>query len=228
MSLGITAAGWAAIGTAGVGLYSANQQSNAAEDAANAQTSASQAGIAQQNKQFDAIQKLLAPFVTTGTQAVGAQGDLVGLNGAGPQQASIAAIQNSPEFTALNRSGQDAILANASATGGLRGGNVQAALGQFSPQLLAQLIDQQYGRLGGLTSVGQNAAAGVGNAGVSTGNNITQLLGQIGSAQAGNALAQGRANVGYGNALLGGAGALLGSGYVPNQTAFQIPAGFKF
>jgi hypothetical protein len=59
------------------------------------------------------------------------------------------------------------------ATGGLRGGNVQAALGQFQPQLLAQLIDQQYSRLGGLTSIGQNAAAGVGNAGMSTGNSIT-------------------------------------------------------
>ncbi|WP_449405980.1 hypothetical protein [Massilia phosphatilytica] len=37
-----------------------------------------------------------------------------------------------PRFQALQQQGNDAILANASATGGLRGGNVQGALGQFS------------------------------------------------------------------------------------------------
>ena len=53
--------------------------------------------------------------------------------------------------------GQDAILQNASAIGGLRGGNTQAALAQFRPALLSQLIAEQYNRLGGLSSLGQNA-----------------------------------------------------------------------
>jgi hypothetical protein len=85
-------------------------------------------------------------------------------------------------------------------------------LAQFSPQVLNSLINDQYSKLGGLTSIGQNAAAGVGNAGMQTGNNVTNLLGQIGSAGAGNAMAQGRANAGFANALTGGLGAYVGMG----------------
>lgn len=193
----------AAIGAASIAtsVYSSNQAKKAAKGAANAQTEASEAGIEEQRRQFDAVQKLLTPYVNAGTGALTGQQDLLGLNGTNAQQAAISGIEASPQFGSLVQQGEDAILANASATGGLRGGNVQGALGQFRPQLLAQLIDQQYARLGGLTSVGQNAAAGVGNAGMQTGNNITQLLGQQGAAQAGAALATGRANAQMANGL---------------------------
>lgn len=220
MTFGLSGAALAglAIGGAGIatGIYSANKSSSAANNAAQLQSQSDQAGIAEQQRQFDALQKLLSPFVTAGTGALGAQQDLLGTNGASAQQSAIAGIQGSPQYQALSQSGQNAILANASATGGLRGGNVQAALGQFQPQLLAQLIDQQYGRLGGLTSLGQNAAAGVGNAGMQTGNSIAQLLGQQGSALAGGALAGGRADAlgasGISNGLLSGLGIYKGLG----------------
>ena len=140
---------WVAAAVAGgtiVGGYlSSNAQKGAAEDAANAQSQASQAGIDEQRRQFDQVQQLLAPFVNAGTGALGAQQNLLGLNGNGAQQDAISTIQRSPQFTALQKQGEDAILANASATGGLRGGNVQGALGQFSPALLSQLIQQQLG-----------------------------------------------------------------------------------
>jgi len=122
------------------------------------------------------------------------------------QRRQFEAIQSGPQFQAMTQQGENAILQNASATGGLRGGNVQGALAQFRPQLLNQLIEQQYGRLGGLTSIGQNAAAGVGNAGMATGNSITNLLAQQGAAQAGGALGQA---AGFGNAL-GGIGQGVG------------------
>ena len=83
------------------------------------------------------------------------------------------------------------MLQNASATGGLRGGNVQGALAQFRPQLLNQLIEQQYSRLGGLTSLGQASAAGQATAGMQTGTNIANLLGQQGQALAGGAMGKG-------------------------------------
>lgn len=134
------------------------------------------------------------------------------MGGENAQQAAISAIQRSPQFTALQQQGENSILANASATGGLRGGNTQAALAQFSPQLLSQLIDQQYSRLGGLTSLGQNAAAGVGNAGMQTGSNIAQLMQQQGAALAGGALAQGRGQAGMWNALGSAVGAFGGMG----------------
>jgi hypothetical protein len=206
---------WVAAAVAGgtiVGGYlSSNAQKGAAEDAANAQSQASQAGIDEQRRQFDQVQQLLAPYVSAGNGALGAQQNLLGLNGNAAQQTAINGIQNSPQFAALQKQGTDAILANASATGGLRGGNVQGALAQFSPQLLAQLIDQQYGRLGGITSLGQNAAAGVGNAGLQTGNQITSLLGQQGQAQAGSALAAGRADSQFINSLTGAFGTFMGS-----------------
>jgi len=189
------------------GMMGADAQKSAGEDAANAQFRASQMGIEEQRRQFDTLQKLLAPYVQAGTGALSGQQALLGLSGTDAQQQAIAGIQNSPQFSALQQTGTNSILQNASATGGLRGGNTQAALAQFSPQLLSQLIDQQYSRLGGLTSLGQNAAAGTGNAGMATGNNIANLLGQQGSAQAGAALNAGNAQAG----LYRGIGSLAGN-----------------
>lgn len=194
------------------GIYSADQQRKAGNRAADAQTAAAQAGIDEQRRQFDALQKLLEPWVKSGTTALGGQQDLIGLNGNDAQAAAIKALQESPQFTALAQQGEDAILQNASATGGLRGGNTQAALAQFRPALLNQLIDQQYGRLGNLSVVGQNSAAGVGNAGMTTGANVATLLGQQGQAQAGAALSAGRSNIGYANALTGALGQYAGLG----------------
>lgn len=207
---------WVAAAVAGTalvsGAMSSRAQKKAGEKASAAQVEAADRGIAEQQRQFDAIQELLKPYVGAGNQALTGQQDLLGLNGENPQQAAIAALQRSPQFTAMQQQGENSILANASATGGLRGGNTQAALAQFSPQLLSQLIDQQYSRLGGLTSLGQNAAAGVGNAGMQTGNAVSQLLQQQGAAMAGGALAQGRGQAGAWNALGSAVGAFGGMG----------------
>jgi hypothetical protein len=178
----------------------------------NAQVAMSEQGIAEQRRQFDAIQKLLAPFVAAGTGALTGQQDLVGLNGDAAQQKAIQALQASPQFTSMLKQGETSILQNASATGGLRGGNTQAALAQFSPSLLAATINDQYGRLSDITKLGANAAVGTGNFGQSSTENVTRLLGQISSAQAGGALAQGRAQAGYANAITSGLGAFLGMG----------------
>jgi hypothetical protein len=207
---------------------------SAANTASDAQERSAQLGIDQQNKQFESVQRLLSPFVNAGTGALGAQQNLIGLNGGAAQLSAIDALKASPEFAALSQQGQDAILQNASATGGLRGGNAQSALAQFQPALLSQLINQQYSRLGGLTSIGQNAAAGVGNAGMQTGNQITDLLGQQGAAQAGAALAGGRAQSqmysGIGNAFgmyagMGGFGGIGGSPYDATAARAATSAG---
>jgi hypothetical protein len=207
---------WGMVAVAGAtlvgGVLSANAQKDAADKAAGAQQGSAQAGIDQQNQRFDAVQKMLAPYQQAGIPAVKMQGDLAGTNGNDAQAAAIAQLQQSPMFTSQLQAGNNNILANASATGGLRGGNTQAALAQFSPALLAQTINDQYSRLGGLTSIGQNAAAGVGNAGMQTGNNVTNLLQQQGAAQAGDYLAQGKAQAGYINATTGAIGQYFGMG----------------
>lgn len=180
-----------AIGKIVGGITGASQAADAAKDASQTQANSAQLGIDEQRRQFDAMQAALSPYMNAGTGALTGQQNLLGLNGAAAQQTAIGGIQSSPQFQALQQQGNDAILANASATGGLRGGNAQAALAQFSPALLSQLIQQQYSNLGGLTSIGQNSAAGVGNAGLQTGQNVANLLQQQGAATAGGQIAQG-------------------------------------
>lgn len=182
------------------GYMSSKAQSKAASTAADAQTEASQAGIDEQRRQFEAVQALLKPYIEAGTWALGAQQNLIGLGGAAKQQEAIAALEQSPQFQMLQQQGENALLQQASATGGLRGGNTQAALAQFRPQLLSQLIESQYGKLSGLTGIGQASAAGQAAAAQQQGSDIASLLGQQGAAQAGAALAagQGRAQA-WGN-----------------------------
>lgn len=212
----MSAVATAVVGGAVIGGYmSSSAQKSAAKTAANAQTAASDASIAEQQRQFDALQNLLAPYVGAGTSSLTAQQNLLGLNGNDAQQSAISGIQNSSQFSALKAQGENSILQNASATGGLRGGNTQAALAQFSPQLLNQLINEQYTKLGGMTSLGQNAAAMQGNAGMQSANSISAQLNQIGAANAGNALAAGKADAqmwsGIGSSV-GTLGGLYGSG----------------
>lgn len=202
----------AVVAMGALSAYSARQQGKAAERAAGAQSAAAQSGIDEQRRQFDAVQELLKPYRELGAEGAAGQRALSGLAGPEAQQQAIDAIRNSPQFAAMQRQGETSILQNASATGGLRGGNVQAALGQFSPALLSGLIDQQYGRFGGLAQMGQNSAVMQGNAGMQTGGNIANLLQQQGAAVAGGALAQGRTQAGYANAITGAMGMYGGMG----------------
>lgn len=184
--------GWGAavVGAAVVGAVASTAASN---KASKAQSASAQAGIDSENYRFEQATQILKPYVDAGTGSLTAQQDLLGLNGDAAQQAATDKIQNSSTFNALTKQGEDAILQNASATGGVRGGNTAAALGQFRPQLLNQMINEQYSKLGGITQLGQAAAAGQAANGMQVGANDAQLQLQIGNAQAGNALAQGQA-----------------------------------
>lgn len=162
----------------------------AAESAANTQAQAAQKAIDEQRRQFDAIQALMKPYVQAGTGALGQQQALLGLGGAGAQEQAIAGLSGSPQMQSMLQQGENALLQNAAATGGLRGGNTQAALAQFRPQLLSALIEQQYGRLGGLSGLGQASAAGQAAAGQNMASNVGNLLGQQGAAVAGGQLGQ--------------------------------------
>lgn len=232
-----------AVVSAGVGAYSANQARGAASDAADSQTGANAAAMAQnqsqfessqalqarlagqanatqmnianmsinaQREQFQEVQRVLSPFVTAGNQAIQdlkpyeqagqlaiqGQQDLIGLGGVEAQQNAINGISNGVEMQALTQQGENAILQNASATGGLRGGNTQSALATFRPSTLSALINQQYERLGGLSTLGaqttgsiaqlgQASAAQQASASTMLGNGISSALGQAGSNMAG-------------------------------------------
>jgi hypothetical protein len=174
-------------------LIGSSMQASAAGDAAAIQSGAAQAGIEEQRRQFDALQTLLKPYTEAGLPALEQQQAFLGLRGPEAERAAIERISGGQRFQELTRQGEEALLQRASATGGLRGGNIQAALGQFRPQVLNQLIEEQYGRLGGMTTLGQRSAAGVGAAGMETGSNVANLLAQQGAAQAGGELGEAKA-----------------------------------
>lgn len=212
MTFGLTGAALAGIAVGGSTLISGMMQADAASSAAGIQGAAAQAGIDEQRRQFDTVQKLLKDYTEAGPEALAAQQTLLGLKGPEAERAAIERISGGETYKALAAQGENALLQQASATGGLRGGNIQAALGQFRPQLLSSLIDQQYGRLGGMTSLGQASAAGVGAAGMQTGANVSNLLGQQGAAQAGAEIAQGKAFSAIPSAISGGLGLFTGLG----------------
>ena len=200
-------------------LIGGMMQADAASEAAGIQAGASQAGIEEQRRQFDALQALLKPYTEAGLPALAQQQALLGLQGPEAEQAAIERIRGGETFQALAQQGEEALLQRASATGGLRGGNIQAALSEFRPQLLSSLIEQQYGRLGGMTQLGQRSAAGVGAAGMETGTNVANLLSQQGAARAGGELGEAKAFSGLFNLpaqILGfqyGAGGKAGMGF---------------
>lgn len=172
------------------------------QQAAAAQAGAAEAGIEEQRRQFDQMIELMKPFIEPGSEAIGKQAVLAGVGTPEQEAAAIESIKRSPEFLQLIQQGEEAILANASATGGLRGGNTQAALAQFRPQVLSSLISERFNRLGNLAQLGQASAAGQATAGLNTASNIGQLLAQRGAAQAGGAIAQNnRARAGFNDAL---------------------------
>jgi hypothetical protein len=233
----------------GASLIGGSMQSSAARSAAStaagAQTQAAELGIEEQRRQFDEITKLLSPYVQAGEAALPGfqpfqqagvtafdqQQALSGLLGPERQQAAISQLEQAPEFQALTRQGEEALLQRASATGGLRGGNIQAALAQFRPQMLSQQIERQLGRLSGfsatglgvtgeLASMGQAAAARQAAAGAGTGQAIAGLLGQQGQARAGAALAGGTSPFGQ---FLSAAPSMIGTYYgMTGQSPFSF------
>ena len=174
-------------------ITGASEAASAGKRAGKIQQQAAMAGIEEQRRQFDKLVELMSPYVAAGAPALEQQQALLGLRGPEAEQAAIEAIASSPQLQALARQGEEAILQQASATGGLRGGNVQAALGQFRPQLLQQLIEQRYAGLGGLTSIGQASATGQAAQGMTFGTNVANSLANAAAARAGGIISQGGA-----------------------------------
>ena len=191
-------------------ITGANDAADAAEAASRTQAASAEAGIEEQRRQFDTLVEIMSPYVGAGVEGIEGQQALLGLSGTEAQQQAISGLEDSPLFQSLARQGEEAMLQQASATGGLRGGNIQGALAQYRPQLLNQQIQQQLGNLGGLSSLGQASAAGQAAAGQATGANISSLLQQQGAATAGGQLAAGQAGQQSFGSLLGLTGAVSG------------------
>lgn len=184
---------------AGVGsIASSAIGAGAAKSAGQAQEQAAMMGVAEQRAAREELARRLEPYAAAGGPALQAQMAALGLRGSEAEAAYVQRQAESPTFQALAKQGEEALLQQASATGGLRGGNIQGALAQFRPSLLNQFLQQRYTNLGGITSLGQQSAAGIGTAGMQTAGAIGDLLGQAGAARAGAALGSAQA---WGNTL---------------------------
>lgn len=207
------------------GIIGASKSAKAAKDAARIQAEASvraaelqlegtTLGIEENTRQFDLTQQLLSPYTDAGPTGVQGQLDIAGYGEPGAQQAAIDQILGGSEYQEQVRLGEQSILQNASATGGLRGGNVQASLAQFRPSILNNLLNQQFARAGVLANRGVGAAGRVGGLGADMAQQNANLYqaGGTASAQgvlgAGNAQAAGLVN--SANAWQQGLGAISG------------------
>lgn len=183
-----------------------------------AQVNAINEAKAVQEQQFNYLKGLITPFAEGGKSAFNSTLDLLGLGADGSQQAAIDDLTNQDYFQTLLAQGEDALLQNASATGGLRGGNTQSALAQFRPSMISQLVQQQLSNLGGVTATGMQGVGALAGASQNYANNIGNLNMQIGNAQANRALAKGQSGGGFGSLLGAGlsiAGMAGGLGWAP-------------
>lgn len=190
--------------------------SSAASSAANTEANASNQASAVEQSMFDKTQANEQPFLTAGGNALTALQSGLGLGpgtgntGTGSLNApfTLADYQTSPGYQFQMQQGENAVLNNKSALGGVNSGNTLKALTSFGQGVANQdywnaynaYVNQQNQKFGQLQTVagsGQNAAANLGalgtQVGASVGNNIVN---------AGNASAAG--TVGSANAISNG------------------------
>lgn len=183
------------------GIFGGNDSADASRDAANISAAA-------QMKALDYLKETEAVPQELREGALTRLGGLYELNNQGSQQQLINQAKNSPLYSAImggQQAGEEAILRNQAATGGLRSGASSGALTDYASQLQNQALLTSYNdQLQGLQRL-----AGLG----SNTNAIAQQIGNIGATQAAGITAGANAQqqaTGTGiNTILGGLGLFM-------------------
>jgi len=174
----------AAIGLGVSTLLGGREARRGAERAADAQTNAAQLGIDEQRAARQAFEERTQPFVDIGLSAGQQLQSFL-------QDPNASLEQINPVASFLQEQGFRQIR-EGSAGGGR---NPDQDLSRFQTGLTSTIVpqfqQQRFNQLFNVLGAGQNAATGQGQAALSSGANISNLLGNIGQAQAG--AAQGRA-----------------------------------
>jgi hypothetical protein len=206
------------VAAAGVSLASSALSAGTQLTAAGDQASAARAGQNIQQQDFEQVQKLLGPFAQAGTSALPQLQALLGI-GPGGQAGIQTALQGLPGYQFALGQGEKSVQ-NQFSAGGLGGSGAEIkAAESYATGLAQQNYTGYLGQLQGLAGLGENAAAGVGNAGIQTGTNIASL-------GVGGASAQAAGLVGAGNSL--GQGSLLFSLLNgQNNSANNLSGGFN-
>jgi len=184
----------------------------AAGRAADVQVAGQEAAIGEQRRQFDITQEQAEPFRQAGLGALEQQQALLGLSGQEAQQQAFQAFEESPGQQFLRERGERALLRNASAIGGLGGGNVRSALQQQGIGFAQQNLQNQLAQLGGIAGQGQAATTNVAALGAQTAGNIGAGLTGAAQARASGILGQQQAQTQGINQLLQTGGQFFGAG----------------
>lgn len=142
-----------------------------------------------------------SPYQQAGSQAADLQAALSGALGPQAQSQAYQGFMSSPGQDFLRERGEQAVLRNAAALGGLGGGNVMKELTAYGTGVAAQDFDNYYNRLAGLSGQGLQASQGAANV-LGQGAGITSQLGQS-AANLYGAQGSNLANIagGYGSSL---------------------------
>lgn len=230
----------AVTGIVAAGALGAGATAYGASKAADAQTSAARTGAATQMAMFNKMQENLAPYMKGGlesyNQLLGAMPELTAKfnptmaqleQTPGYQWAldqGLKGTQNSYAAKGLGSSGA-AMKGAAEYAQGLASNTYQQQLQNYMAQNL-----QKYNMLMGGTQIGQSSAAGVGAAGITTGQGIAQSYMNAGNAQAAAYNSMGQAGQNFGNNMMGlmysqsqgGGGAGASNGVVLGGSPWQF------
>jgi hypothetical protein len=176
-----------------IGGITGSNMSDAYGEAGDVQSQSYQDALRKLQNQFGQTQAQFNPFIKGGTQAFREQLRLSGALGAQKQQNAFGRFTQSPGQQFLQQQAEKALLRNAAATGNLGGGRTQQALQQQAIGLGQQDFQNYLGNLGGISSMGLNAAGNLGQLSGQFGSNMANLTTGLGQSQAGTILGQAQA-----------------------------------
>lgn len=130
-------------------------------------------------------QTQLDPFAQGGRLAFEQQQALSGALGPEAQAQAMESFQSSPGQSFLREQGEESIARQAAASGGLGGGALLADLQSFGTGVAAQDFQNNFNRLGQVSTQGQNAASQLAQGSLGTGTNIADLIRSISGGVAG-------------------------------------------
>lgn len=188
----LNAYGNQALGAANQGFGQARQDiSGGAQQAVGTLQNAMNQGVNRIDQSTGQAINYLNPYAGAGQSALNQEAALSGALGGAAQQQAINQFMESPGQKFLRERQEQALLRNASATGGLRGGATLTALQEQAAGIAAQQQQQQLENLRSLAGRGQQAATQQGGyaqqGGISGANLIGQLAGQQAGIQSGAA-----------------------------------------
>lgn len=177
-----------------------------AKKAAEVQAQASREAVAEQRRQFAITQENLRPLIDQLDPAVQQESALLGLAGTSAQQQALSDFALSPGQQFLRDQGEQALLRNQAAIGGLGGGNVRQSLVQQGQGFASQALAEQLNRLANIRTGGQSAVIGQGQLGAQAAGQIGSTIQQGAAAQASGILAGSAQPSAIQSALSGAAG----------------------